>query len=39
MAHLTEEFKKILRSDEIENAEIRRRMINEQRKLKEKRDK
>ena len=39
MGHLTEEFKKLARQDEIENAEIKRRMIVEQRKLKLKQDK
>ena len=39
MAHLTEEFKKITRMDELENIEIKRKMIADQKKLKEKKDK
>ena len=39
MSHLTEEFKKINRMDELDNIEIKRRMISDQKKLKEKKDK
>ena len=39
MAHLTEEFKKINRMEELDNIEIKRRMIADQKKLKEKKDK
>ena len=39
MSHLTEEFKKINRMEELENIEIKRRMISDQKKLKEKKDK
>ena len=39
MSHLTEEFKKINRMEELENIEIKRKMINEQKKLKERKEK
>ena len=39
LAHLTEEFRKLTRQEELENAEIKRKMINEQKRLKEKKDK
>ena len=36
MSHLTEEFKKINRMDELDNIEIKRKLISDQKKLKEK---
>lgn len=39
MNHLQEEFKKITRLEELENIEIKRKIIQEQKKLKEKKDK
>jgi len=39
MSHLTEEFKKINRMEELENMEIKRKLIAEQKKLKERKDK
>lgn len=39
MSHLTEEFKKISRMEELENMEIKRKLIAEQKKLKERKDK
>lgn len=39
MSHLTEEFKKINRMDELDNIEIKRKLISDQKKLKEKKDK
>lgn len=39
ISHLTEEFRKLLRQEELENAEIKRKLILEQKRLKEKKDK
>lgn len=39
MNHLADEFKKITRLEELENIEIKRKIIQEQKKLKEKKDK
>ena len=39
MSHLIEEFKKINRMEELENMEIKRRLVAEQKKLKERKDK
>jgi hypothetical protein len=39
MSYLTEEFKKINRMEELENMEIKRKLIAEQKKLKERKDK
>ena len=39
MSHLTEEFKKINRMEELENLDIKRKIINEQKKMKERKDK
>lgn len=38
ISHLIEEFRKIAKKEELENIEIKRKMINDQKKLKEKRD-
>lgn len=39
ISHLTEEFRKLQRQEEHENAEIKRKLILEQKRLKEKKDK
>ena len=39
MGHLTEEFKKLNRMEELENLDIKRKMINDQKKLKDRKDK